>query len=210
MEATAEQRGCSSREIASSIPSSSKNTQKQITHESQLYASQTPTSNLALNSERSTHSQAPLPAVLLYGVPEASGDSDRTKDSQDLSYVRGLFEHLLPANVHVNLWGLYRINNSNRPSLHANKPRPIKLLLATEGDQSMLLENKHKLQSYNPELVFQKDYPLHERLKYKKLQSVLRERIHNGETGLKIRNGEIVKMATRVIWSASMALSGRA
>ena len=74
----------------------------------------------------------------------------------------------------------------------------------------MLLGNKHKLQSYNPELVFQKDYPLHERLKYKKLQSVLRERIHNGETGLKIRNGEIVKMATRVIWSASMALSGRA
>lgn len=131
--------------------------------------------------------------IIIHGMREPAAEGKEAQESADSDQLQELLHELKCDNVSVN--SLTRLGNrSNDPTA---KPRPIKMVLASEEQKHKVLQMSKNLKTRNatgPDKIFMhQDLTPNQREKRHLLVQELRQRRESGETDLMIVNLKIVK-----------------
>jgi hypothetical protein len=154
-----------------------------------------------------TSNNAPVYSIdqclIIKGIPESDDLIPKNRIKHDLSQFQECASKLLQNGEGVEVCKIFRLG-SYEPK---NFPRPLKVIFRNESQRNILLNRKAMLRSVTPQVFFQREYSPKERQKYRDLYEQLKTRRELGETGLIIRNGEIIKMGTSYLWRTPVLIS---
>ncbi len=112
-------------------------------------------------------------AIMVYGIPASDDPSPSTQVEHNISKLRMYFSRIFAEDESVSVCKIYRVgpvgNNGD------NRPRPLKVILSSEQDLKLLLSRKRKLVCFAPNIVFNRNHSLPERLNQGETKRIIRD-----------------------------------
>jgi len=131
--------------------------------------------------------------VIVHGVPESEAEAPEERISDDLSVLAAMFQEVKVEDIQVE--SVVRLGK--KASDPAQRPRPMKLVLNSEGSKISLLKNAKNLREKQEggwsKVFIHQDLTPKQREARKPLVAELKERKANGEKDLTIFRGKVVK-----------------
>jgi hypothetical protein len=141
--------------------------------------------------------------LIVKGLPEINDSASTVRIANDLSEFGKCVTAVLNKDERVEICKAFRIGKYESQETC----RPLKIIFKTEHQKEMLLARKSLLKNLHPHVFFQQDYTPKEREKYRELQRILHTRQLNGEIGLIIKDGQIVKKNETFLWKCPYVIS---
>jgi hypothetical protein len=146
--------------------------------------------------------------VVIHGITESTAEFSNDRILCDLDKFQRCLELMLNGNEHVTVRKAFRLGKPNNDPSATGRPRPLKIILASENQAQLLLRRKSMLRHLHPSVFFQPDYTQIERDKLKLKLRELKFRKECGERNLRILNGEIVASRKMFLWRQPITMRG--
>lgn len=145
-------------------------------------------------------------SIFIYGIKESEAKTGDLRKRDDYEALAAIVKATIgEMSDKVKVLQLFRIGRRHEDEEEAStKPRPVKVIFATAEQAKVFLQKAKALKWINSSLFFRKEYSLAERIKWRTAKVQLQKLRAAGETGLTIRNGEVVKLR---VWSKPITIT---
>ncbi|BHF82462.1 hypothetical protein SprV_0802560000 [Sparganum proliferum] len=147
--------------------------------------------------------------LIIQGLPESSANTPKERVSEDLSLFQSLLNNILEPTEAIEVSKAFRLGKrAENPSVSI-RPRPLKVVLASSDQASLIYSRRFRIKGSNPGVVFQPDYSPAERLKRRQLVLELRKRLGEGEINSVIYNNQVRRRPSLFLWTGPVRMTAQ-
>nr|VZH97780.1 unnamed protein product [Spirometra erinaceieuropaei] len=148
--------------------------------------------------------------LVVQGLSESNAPTPKERISADLDMLQHLLNKMLNSNERVTIHAAFRIGKKVSEQSETARPRPLKIVLGSKEEASLLLSRKSCLRNSHKEVFFQPDYSPAERLKRRELVTELKRRLAAGESNLVIFRGRVIQRNAMLLWNQPVIMMAAA
>uniref|UniRef100_A0A0V0J8I8 Uncharacterized protein n=1 Tax=Schistocephalus solidus TaxID=70667 RepID=A0A0V0J8I8_SCHSO len=144
--------------------------------------------------------------IIVHGIRESTNEIPRCRINDDIMALQECLSEIIREDETIRVFKLFRLNSKDNTNLLRNKSRPLKVILENKLQRDLLIERTAGGVPGHRGIFFQQDYSVQERMKWRALKAELENLKDQGEKGLVIRNGVIVRIQKPLLWRTPIIL----
>nr|VZI27736.1 unnamed protein product [Spirometra erinaceieuropaei] len=184
-------------------------------HNGSIEPQTTPVDLLRPSADKATGNRKNEPldrqhCVVVQGLSESDASNPKERIFADLNMLQHLLNEMLNSNEKITIRAAFRIGKKVSEQSETVRPRPLKIVLNSKEEASLLLSRKSSLRNSHKEVFFQPDYSPAERLKRRELVTELKRRLAAGESNLAIFRGRVIQRNAMLFWNQPVIMMAAA
>nr|VZI48054.1 unnamed protein product [Spirometra erinaceieuropaei] len=188
---------------------------KRKRHNGSIEPQTTPVDLLRPSADKATGNRKNEPldrqhCVVVQDLWESDATTLKERISADLNMLQHLVNKMLNSNEKITIRAAFRIGKKVSEQSETVRPRPLKIVLNSKEEASLLLSRKSSLRNSHKEVFFQPDYSPAERLKSRELVTELKRRLAAGESNLAIFRGRVIQRNAMLFWNQPVIMMAAA